>query len=92
MTTRSKSSKAFVSSKHPITLPSSAYYEIAKPSCCTEASKIGAWRQAMSEEFSALQRQGTWTLIPYSDKHRVGCKWVYKLKHDQDGSIARYKA
>ena len=35
----------------------------------------------MAEEFSALQRQGTWSLVPFSpNKHIVGCRWVYKIK------------
>ena len=40
-----------------------------------------------------MQRQGTWSLVPYSpDKHVVGCCWVYRLKYNHDGSIAHYKA
>jgi len=50
-------------------------------------------QKAMEEEFSALQINQTWTLtsLPAGQKP-IGCKWVYKIKYNLDGSIDRYKA
>uniref|UniRef100_A0A2N9IXX5 CCHC-type domain-containing protein n=1 Tax=Fagus sylvatica TaxID=28930 RepID=A0A2N9IXX5_FAGSY len=57
------------------------------------ASQLPQWQDAMTSEFQALQRQNTWTLVPSSStQNLVGCRWVYKLKRNSDGSIARYKA
>ena len=47
----------------------------------------------MDAEFSALQRQKTWSLVPVPiGINLVVCKWVYRLKLNSDGTIARYKA
>ncbi|CAN6568409.1 unnamed protein product [Malus baccata var. baccata] len=47
----------------------------------------------MKEELSALHSQGTWTLVPLPPaKNLVGCKWVFKIKKNADGTIGRYKA
>jgi hypothetical protein len=41
----------------------------------------------------ALAENGTWDLVdaPKGVKP-IGCKWVYKIKYNTDGSINRYKA
>lgn len=51
------------------------------------------WKQAMDEEIKLLHSIGTWKLeeLP-SEKSLVSCKWTYRLKHDGDGKITRYKA
>jgi hypothetical protein len=47
----------------------------------------------MQEEIDALHAQGTWDLVPLPyAKNLVGCKWVYRIKKNTDGSIARHKA
>jgi hypothetical protein len=47
----------------------------------------------MASEFEALQRQQTWSLVPSSSPQNVvGCRWVYKIKRNPDGSVSRYKA
>lgn len=47
----------------------------------------------MAAEFQALQRQQIRSLVlapPHVNL--VGCKWVFKLKLNSNGSISRYKA
>ena len=64
-----------------------------EPTTFTVANKDPQWQQAMSEEYRALMKNGTWTLVPpVSNANVVDCKWVYKLKRDQHGAIKRYKA
>ena len=51
------------------------------------------WMAATQEEFDSLVQMGVWEAIPRpKDRKVIGCKWVYKLKLNGDGSIARYKA
>ncbi|KAL0546151.1 hypothetical protein IC582_016057 [Cucumis melo] len=58
-----------------------------------EALKHLHWRKAMEEEFLALKKNNTWSLTQQKcDQKTVGCKWVFKIKRNSDGSIARYKA
>ena len=47
----------------------------------------------MKTEFTALQHNHTWKLVPRSTfMNVISCKWIFKLKHKSDGSIERYKA
>ena len=42
---------------------------------------------------NALDVSGSWELTPLpKEKKVIGCKWVYKVKHNVDGSISKYKA
>ena len=47
----------------------------------------------MDDEYRSLINQHTWELVP-APRHRklIGCKWVYRIKRNADGSISRYKA
>jgi histone deacetylase 1/2 len=64
-----------------------------EPTCVSQAMKSTKWQQAMTDEFMALMRNGTWTLVPPSPHYNViGNKWVFRLKRNPDGSISRYKA
>ena len=66
---------------------------VHEPVTYQEAAGIPEWQLAMSEELAALDRTGTWDLVPLPP-HAVPitCKWVFKIKTKSDGSIERYKA
>ncbi|XP_058003684.1 uncharacterized mitochondrial protein AtMg00820-like [Hevea brasiliensis] len=52
-----------------------------------------SWCAAMKEEIEALDINGTWKLVPLAIvKKVIGCKWVFTVKMNLDGSIARLKA
>lgn len=51
------------------------------------------WHTAMQQEFEALQRNNTWDLVPLPQGRKpIGCKWVFRIKENPDGSLNKHKA
>jgi hypothetical protein len=51
------------------------------------------WKKAMDTEIEQLNKMGTWEEVELPEGRKaIGCKWVYHLKRDEHGKIARYKA
>jgi len=47
----------------------------------------------MWQELQALEEKCTWNLQSFpARKKPFGCKWVYKIKHNSDDTVERYKA
>lgn len=68
-------------------------HDIVEPTCFSQAKQFPEWKAAMTDEFNALQRNGTWTLVPYHPSMNVlPNKWVYKIKRKSDSIIERFKA
>ena len=74
---------SFIASLDSISLPNKVSEALAHPS----------WRSAMIEEMDALTDYGTWDLVRLPvGKKSIGCCWVFTVKVNPDGSIARLKA
>ncbi|RVW36659.1 Retrovirus-related Pol polyprotein from transposon RE1 [Vitis vinifera] len=66
---------------------------ISVPKTVTEALNHPGWKNAMLEEIYALEDNHTWKLVDLPQgKKVVGCKWVFAVKVNPDGSVARLKA
>ena len=66
---------------------------VSLPKTIQEALGHTEWRTTIMEEMQALEKNGTWEIIELPrDKRTVGCKWVFTVKYQADGSIDRYKA
>eukprot|EP00873_Tetraselmis_striata_P042413 jgi/Tetstr1/462677/TSEL_007643.t1 len=51
------------------------------------------WAQAVESEFNLLEKQGTWVVCELPEERTaIPSKWVFKVKYNADGSIARFKA
>ena len=67
--------------------------KFSEPSSFNQARKSDDWIKAMNAELQALEGTATWEICSLpSDKHAIGCRWVYKVKLNADGSLERYKA
>jgi hypothetical protein len=65
---------------------------LSEPSFYKEEILDPLWQQAMDEELYTSHKINTWDLIHLPpDKSVDGCRWVYKIKTNYDGSIERYK-
>ncbi|MCI30661.1 copia-type polyprotein, partial [Trifolium medium] len=57
-----------------------------------EALKDKKWKKAMEEELTVIERNQTWEIMELpSDKKAIEVKWIFKLKLNPDGSIAKHK-
>jgi hypothetical protein len=64
-----------------------------EPKGYSKALEQKEWRDAMDEEYKALEENLTWHLVPRKEvKNVIDSKWVYKIKKKADGSVDRYKA
>ena len=53
----------------------------------------GECKVATDAEYNSLIENKTWKLVELPPGRKaIGCKWVFKLKHDVDGKVERVKA
>ena len=79
----SSSSRSFIASQETISLPQIVHEALSHP----------GWREAMVEEMTALDHNGTWSLVDLpKGKKAIGCKWVFAVKTNPDGTVSRLKA
>jgi transposase InsO family protein len=58
-----------------------------------ESPDSGHWSDAMADEIKSLEKMETWESVPRpADRKVIKCKWVYRLKLNAQGGVARYKA
>ena len=66
---------------------------ISLPNTFQEALSHPGWHSAMIKDMDALNGNGTWNLVHLpTEKKVIGCRWVFILKVNPDGSVALLKA
>ena len=79
----SSRSCSFIASLNSILLPNKVF----------EALAHFGWRTAMIDEMDVLTDNGTWDLVRLPvGKKTIGCRWVFTVQVNLDGSIAQLKA
>ncbi|KAL0427911.1 UNVERIFIED_CONTAM: Retrovirus-related Pol polyprotein from transposon RE1 [Sesamum latifolium] len=70
-----------------------ALTSMQEPKSYSQASKLEDWKAAMQSELDALEKNNTWevTALP-KNKRAIGCRWIFKLKLNADGSVNKHKA
>ncbi|GJR79247.1 ribonuclease H-like domain-containing protein [Tanacetum coccineum] len=63
------------------------------PKSYTHAFRDPNWHSAMIDEYNALIKNNTWILVPRPHDANIVCStWLFRHKHNADGSLSRYKA
>ena len=62
--------------------------EVCDPESYAEAAKDANWLASMEEEMCVLAENETWDLVDaLKGVKPIGCRWVYKVKHNTDDSV-----
>jgi hypothetical protein len=64
-----------------------------EPNSFDEAEQDPCWRRAMLNELRSIEENQTWVLtdLPLG-RRAIGLKWVFNVKRDEHGNIAKHKA
>jgi hypothetical protein len=63
-----------------------------EPTCFGEAIQRKEWADSMTEEYQSIMKNEVWEIVPrLKNKDGVSSRWLFKIKHDVDGSIEKYK-
>lgn len=69
--------------------------QITEPSTLNEALKseyASQWKCAADAEYRSLLENNTWELVDLPPGQKaIDCKWVFRVKYDEDGQIERFK-
>ena len=64
-----------------------------EPDSVDEALQDTNWFTVMKNEYDALIENRTWSFVPRTENQKiVGNKWMYRIKYNTDGSVAKYMA
>jgi hypothetical protein len=70
--------------------------EIEEPSSMSEAEEnqhSKEWMAAADSEYNSLMENKTWRLVQLPPgRTAIGCRWVFRAKHNSDGRVNRFKA
>nr|KYP65831.1 Retrovirus-related Pol polyprotein from transposon TNT 1-94 [Cajanus cajan] len=91
MTTRAK--VGIFKPKTYVTAADISTYDHTIEPTVKEALSKPEWCQAMKDEYEALLKNNTWSLVdlPVGCK-AVGCRWVFKCKYNAYGTFQKHKA
>ncbi|KAE8710348.1 L-ascorbate oxidase-like protein [Hibiscus syriacus] len=64
-----------------------------EPISIEQALLSHVWKDTVMDEYNALIGKSTWRLVSLPPgRTTIGCKWLFRMKKNIDGSVARYKA
>jgi histone deacetylase 1/2 len=70
-----------------------AYLYVLEPTTVKAVMSDSKWLAAMQLEYKALMDNKTWSLVPLPPhKKATGCKWVFRVLENPDGTVNKYKA
>jgi histone deacetylase 1/2 len=70
-----------------------AFLTEMEPQSVTTAMADSRWLQPMKEEYTTLMKNNTWSLVPLPPhKKAIGCKWLFRVKENPDGTVNKFKA
>ena len=76
-----------------VTVASDGITELATVDEALNETDANLWRDAMQHELDSLHKHSVFNLVELPNGRKaIGSKWVFRVKHNADGSVERCKA